>query len=78
MAGPGGEALQGIQTLTLPGPATPQPGATILQYNPQAGDPSQQLLLSAGQVLVQGKTPDLFMSLTSAPAKLYRRACETK
>ncbi|XP_056598825.1 cAMP-responsive element modulator isoform X2 [Triplophysa dalaica] len=59
LAGPGGEALQGIQTLTLPGPATPQPGATILQYNPQAGDPSQQLLLSAGQVLVQAATGDM-------------------
>lgn len=59
LAGPGGEAIQGVQALTFPGPATPQPGATILQYSPQAGDPSQQLLLSAGQVLVQGKTPEL-------------------
>lgn len=56
LTGPGGEALQGVQALTLPSPATPQPGATILQYSPQPGDPGQQLLLSAGQVLVQGKT----------------------
>uniref|UniRef100_A0A671L5H8 cAMP-responsive element modulator-like n=1 Tax=Sinocyclocheilus anshuiensis TaxID=1608454 RepID=A0A671L5H8_9TELE len=56
LAGPGGEALQGVQALTLPSPATPQPGATILQYGAQPGDPGQQLLLTAGQVLVQGKT----------------------
>ncbi|XP_057189471.1 cAMP-responsive element modulator isoform X2 [Triplophysa rosa] len=59
LAGPGGEALQGVQALTLPCPATPQPGATILQYNPQAGDLSQQLLLSAGHVLVQAATGDM-------------------
>ncbi|KAL7842405.1 hypothetical protein SRHO_G00240940 [Serrasalmus rhombeus] len=53
IGGPGGEGLQGVQALTLPSPAAPQPGATILQYAPQAGDPAQQLLLSAGQVLVQ-------------------------
>lgn len=59
LAGPGGEALQGVQALTLPSPATPQPGATILQYGAQPGDPGQQLLLTAGQVLVQGKTLQL-------------------
>uniref|UniRef100_A0A8C1R6H3 KID domain-containing protein n=1 Tax=Cyprinus carpio TaxID=7962 RepID=A0A8C1R6H3_CYPCA len=56
LAGPGGEALQGVQALTLPSSGTPQPGATILQYGAQPGDPGQQLLLTAGQVLVQGKT----------------------
>ncbi len=59
LAGPGGEALQGVQALTLPSPATPQPGATILQYGAQPGDPGQQLLLTAGQMLVQGKTLQL-------------------
>ncbi|XP_051718169.1 cAMP-responsive element modulator isoform X1 [Ctenopharyngodon idella] len=59
LAGPGGEALQGVQALTLPSPATPQPGATILQYGPQPGDPGQQLLLTAGQVLVQAATGDM-------------------
>ncbi|XP_039550552.1 cAMP-responsive element modulator-like [Pimephales promelas] len=58
LTGPGGEALQGVQALTLPSPATPQPGATILQYGSQPGDPGQQLLLSAGQVLVQKKHKD--------------------
>ncbi len=58
LAGPGGEALQGVQALTLPSTAT-QPGATILQYGAQPGDPGQQLLLTAGQVLVQGKTLQL-------------------
>ncbi|XP_051554135.1 cAMP-responsive element modulator-like isoform X2 [Myxocyprinus asiaticus] len=55
LAGPGGEALQGVQARTFPSPATPQPGATILQY----GDPGQQLLLSDGQVLVQAATGDM-------------------
>ncbi|XP_072525476.1 cAMP-responsive element modulator isoform X2 [Salminus brasiliensis] len=59
IGGPGGEGLQGVQALTLPSPAAPQPGATILQYAPQAGDPTQQLLLSAGQVLVQAATGDM-------------------
>uniref|UniRef100_A0A3B4EMJ5 KID domain-containing protein n=1 Tax=Pygocentrus nattereri TaxID=42514 RepID=A0A3B4EMJ5_PYGNA len=59
IGGPGGEGLQGVQALTLPSPAAPQPGATILQYAPQAGDPAQQLLLSAGQVLVQAATGDM-------------------
>ncbi|KAK2900616.1 hypothetical protein Q8A67_008731 [Cirrhinus molitorella] len=59
LAGPGGEALQGVQALTLPSPATPQPGATILQYGAQPGDPGQQLLLTAGQVLVQAATGDM-------------------
>ncbi|KAG1939569.1 cAMP-responsive element modulator isoform X2 [Pimephales promelas] len=59
LTGPGGEALQGVQALTLPSPATPQPGATILQYGSQPGDPGQQLLLSAGQVLVQAATGDM-------------------
>uniref|UniRef100_A0A4W4F8P8 KID domain-containing protein n=1 Tax=Electrophorus electricus TaxID=8005 RepID=A0A4W4F8P8_ELEEL len=53
--GAAADSLQGIQALTLPSPAVPQPGASILQHTPQAGDPAQQLLLSAGQVLVQGK-----------------------
>lgn len=66
LAGPGGEALQGVQALTLPSPATPQPGATILQYGPQPGDPGQQLLLSAGQVLVQGKTLELLWTSLKA------------
>ncbi|XP_016096815.1 cyclic AMP-responsive element-binding protein 1-like [Sinocyclocheilus grahami] len=59
LAGPGGEALQGVQALTLPSPATPQPGATILQYGAQPGDPGQQLLLTSGQVLVQAATGDM-------------------
>ncbi|XP_055059261.2 cAMP-responsive element modulator isoform X1 [Misgurnus anguillicaudatus] len=59
LTGPGGEALQGVQALTLPSPATPQPGATILQYGAQMGDSGQQLLLSAGQVLVQAATGDM-------------------
>lgn len=58
LAGPGGEALQGVQALTLPSTAT-QPGATILQYGAQPGDPGQQLLLTAGQVLVQAATGDM-------------------
>ncbi|XP_058651041.1 cAMP-responsive element modulator isoform X2 [Onychostoma macrolepis] len=57
LAGSGGEALQGVQALTLP--TTPQPGATILQYGAQSGDPGQQLLLTAGQVLVQAATGDM-------------------
>ncbi|XP_026061046.1 cAMP-responsive element modulator-like isoform X2 [Carassius auratus] len=59
LAGPGGEALQGVQALTLPSSTTPQPGATILQYGAQPGDPGQQLLLAAGQVLVQAATGDM-------------------
>ncbi|XP_042574767.1 cAMP-responsive element modulator-like isoform X4 [Cyprinus carpio] len=59
LAGPGGEALQGVQALTLPSSGTPQPGATILQYGAQPGDPGQQLLLTAGQVLVQAATGDM-------------------
>lgn len=59
LAGPGGEALQGVQALTLPSPATPRPGATILQYGAQPGDHGQQLLLTAGQVLVQAATGDM-------------------
>ncbi|XP_059419190.1 cAMP-responsive element modulator-like isoform X2 [Carassius carassius] len=59
LAGPGGEALQGVQALTLPSPTTPQSGATILQYGSQPGDPSQQLLLTSGQVLVQAATGDM-------------------
>ncbi|XP_051985238.1 cAMP-responsive element modulator-like isoform X1 [Xyrauchen texanus] len=59
LTGPGGEALQGVQALTLPSPATPQPGATILQYGAQPGDSGQQLLMSAGQVLVQAATGDM-------------------
>ncbi|XP_026136598.1 cAMP-responsive element modulator-like isoform X1 [Carassius auratus] len=59
LAGPGGEALQGVQALTLPSPTTPQSGATILQYGSQPGDPGQQLLLTSGQVLVQAATGDM-------------------
>ncbi|XP_035383940.1 cAMP-responsive element modulator isoform X2 [Electrophorus electricus] len=57
--GAAADSLQGIQALTLPSPAVPQPGASILQHTPQAGDPAQQLLLSAGQVLVQAATGDM-------------------
>ncbi|XP_030629204.1 cAMP-responsive element modulator isoform X1 [Chanos chanos] len=59
IAGPGGDTVQGVQTLTLPSPATPQPGAAILQYAPQSGDSTQQLLLPTGQVLVQAATGDM-------------------
>ncbi|XP_066514165.1 cAMP-responsive element modulator isoform X2 [Hoplias malabaricus] len=55
----GGPSGDGLQALTLPSAAAPQSGATILQYAPQAGDPAQQLLLSAGQVLVQAATGDM-------------------
>uniref|UniRef100_A0AAY4ANG1 KID domain-containing protein n=1 Tax=Denticeps clupeoides TaxID=299321 RepID=A0AAY4ANG1_9TELE len=56
LAGSVGDNLSGIHSLTLPSSGAPQPGATILQYAPQSGDPTQQFLLPGGPVVVQGKT----------------------
>ncbi|XP_076838364.1 cAMP-responsive element modulator isoform X1 [Brachyhypopomus gauderio] len=53
----GAEGLRGA--LTLPSATAPQPGATMLQFAPQTGDPAQQLLVSAGHVLVQAATGDM-------------------
>ncbi|XP_028834414.1 cAMP-responsive element modulator isoform X2 [Denticeps clupeoides] len=59
LAGSVGDNLSGIHSLTLPSSGAPQPGATILQYAPQSGDPTQQFLLPGGPVVVQAATGDM-------------------
>lgn len=54
LTGPGMEAFQGAQTMTVGGSHAPQHGATILQCAAQPGD-SPQFYIQGGQVLVQGR-----------------------
>ncbi|KAG9355179.1 hypothetical protein JZ751_000017 [Albula glossodonta] len=57
IASPGGDGLQGLQTLTMSNSAAPQPGATILQYAAQSGESPQQFFVPGSQVVVQGTSP---------------------
>ncbi|XP_061110034.1 cAMP-responsive element modulator isoform X2 [Conger conger] len=50
---------EGLQTLTMSGSGAPQPGATIVQYAPQAGDGHQQFFVPGSQVVVQAATGDM-------------------
>ncbi|KAJ8336626.1 hypothetical protein SKAU_G00378460 [Synaphobranchus kaupii] len=59
IASPGGDGLQGLQTLTMSNSAVPQPGATILQYTTQSGDGPQQFFVPGSQVVVQAATGDM-------------------
>ncbi|XP_035285591.1 cAMP-responsive element modulator-like isoform X2 [Anguilla anguilla] len=59
IASPGGDGLQGLQTLTMSNSGAPQPGATILQYAPQSGDGPQQFFVPGSQVVVQAATGDM-------------------
>ncbi|XP_023646426.1 cyclic AMP-dependent transcription factor ATF-1 [Paramormyrops kingsleyae] len=51
LTSPGGEGMQGLQTLTMTNSGSAQPGATILQYA-QTPD-GQQILVPSNQVVVQ-------------------------
>uniref|UniRef100_A0AAQ4RF25 Activating transcription factor 1 n=1 Tax=Gasterosteus aculeatus aculeatus TaxID=481459 RepID=A0AAQ4RF25_GASAC len=59
LTGPGMEAFQGAQTMTVGGSHAPQHGATILQCAAQPGDSPQQFYIQGGQVLVQAATGDI-------------------
>ncbi|KAG7455241.1 hypothetical protein MATL_G00254520 [Megalops atlanticus] len=59
IASPGGDGLQGLQTLTMSNSGTPQPGATIVQYAAQSGDGPQQFFVPGSQVVVQAATGDM-------------------
>ncbi|XP_062337029.1 cAMP-responsive element modulator isoform X1 [Osmerus eperlanus] len=59
LASPGSVGLQGGQTLTMSSSATPQAGATILQYATQPGDSPQQFYMQGGQVVIQAATGDM-------------------
>ncbi|XP_046882709.1 cAMP-responsive element modulator-like isoform X2 [Hypomesus transpacificus] len=59
LASPGNVGLQGGQTLTMSSSATPQAGATILQYATQPGDSPQQFYMQGGQVVIQAATGDM-------------------
>ncbi|XP_066572461.1 cAMP-responsive element modulator isoform X1 [Amia ocellicauda] len=59
IASPGGDGIQGLQTLTMTNSGTPQPGATIVQYTAQSSDGTQQFFVPGSQVVVQAATGDM-------------------
>ncbi|KAJ8396094.1 hypothetical protein AAFF_G00021670 [Aldrovandia affinis] len=58
ISSPGGDGLQGLQTLTMSNSGAPPVGATIVQYATQAGD-GPQFFVPGSQVVVQAATGDM-------------------